>query len=956
MKNYKKIFALSALALAISGCNLNKTTSNTTATQAVKTTNTVQLNIEKFVLDNGLEVVLHQDQSDPVVAVAIQYHVGSNREKVGRTGFAHFFEHMLFQDSENVGAGKFIKNIGAMGGSLNGGTWTDGTIYYEIVPNDGLEKVLWMESDRMGYFINTVTQAGLENEKQVVKNEKRQSVDNRPYGHESSVTLSALYPEGHPYSWSVIGSLEDLQNATLGDVREFYDKWYGPNNATLVLAGDFDKKQAKAWIKKYFGEFKARGDVTPLPPMPVTLTASKSLYHEDNFAKVPQLAITLPTVDQNNEDKYALEMLAQILSDGKDSVLYQTLVEEDKVAPRASAYVNHGELAGTFKFVVRAFDGKQLDEVKTSLDKALANFAKEGASDKQIARILTGKENEFYQSINSVFSKASALASYNEFYGDPTLISKEIENYQNVTKTDLMRVFKQYIQGKHHIATSFVPKGKTKLALTGAQKANVVEEKIVQGAEQTMANAAQIDQLPPVPQVASNFDRSIEPQFGPTPVVELPQVWGETLSNGVKVSGIEHNELPVVSFSIRIMGGHQLDLAGKHGTANLLTDMLMEGTANKTPQQLEDALGELGAEIRITASDEYITLSGSTLSKHYQAVMKLAQEILLEPRWDESQWQRVKQETLVGIKQAEGNPNAIAANVYSNLLYPNSNLGTPVSGTTAEVEKLTLSDVKAFYYANIKANMTSVQVAGNVTPNSVTASLGQIASLKPGHVMMPQVEQPEPRDKAQIYFVDVPNAKQSFIRIGSRAMIANSADYYPAVAVNHNLGGSFSGQLFQILRLQKGYTYGAYSGFSRSNEGGAFTAQSSVRSNVTLESLETFREIFENYEKNFDQAALDSAKSILTKQDARAFETPSSLMGVLQNINTYDLPKDYVAIQQQALATMTLTQAKDTMSKYMDSDKMIYLVVGDAKTQLPRLKALGLGNVIELDKTGNRIK
>ena len=958
MKNYKKVFALSALALAISGCNINNTATNTTSTPTAtkQATNAVQLDIEKFALDNGLEVVLHQDKSDPVVAVAIQYHVGSNREKVGRTGFAHFFEHMLFQDSENVGAGKFIKNIGAMGGSLNGGTWTDGTIYYEIVPNDGLEKVLWMESDRMGYFINTVTQAGLENEKQVVKNEKRQSVDNRPYGHESSVTLSALYPEGHPYSWSVIGSLEDLQNATLGDVREFYDKWYGPNNATLVLAGDFDKKQAKAWIKKYFGEFKARGDVDPLPPMPVTLTASKSLYHEDNFAKVPQLAITLPTVDQNNEDKYALEMLAQILSDGKDSVLYQTLVEEDKVAPRASAYVNHGELAGTFKFVVRAFDGKQLDDVKSSLERALAKFAKEGASNKQIARILTGKENEFYQSINSVFSKASALATYNEFYGDPTLISKEIENYQNVTKADLMRVFKQYIQGKHHIATSFVPKGQQQLALTGAEKANIVEEKIVQGAEQEMAQDAKIDQLPPVPQVASSFDRTIEPQFGPTPVVELPQVWDETLPNGVKVSGIEHNELPVVSFSIRVMGGHLLDLDGKHGTANLLTDMLMEGTANKTPQQLEDALGELGAELRVTASDEYITLSGSTLSKNYQAVMQLAQEILLEPRWDESQWQRVKQETLAGIKQAAGSPNAIAANVYGKLLYPNSNLGTPVTGTAAEVEQLTLNDVKAFYHANVKANVTSVQVAGDVTPTQVTASLAPLTALKPGHVMMPKAEQPMPLQKSKIYFVDVPNAKQSFIRIGSRAMTADSKDYYPAVAVNHNLGGSFSGQLFQILRLQKGYTYGAYSGFSRSNEGGAFTASSSVRSNVTLESLETFREIFDNYEENFDQAALDSAKSILAKQDARAFETPNSLMGVLQNINTYDLPKDYVAEQQQTLANMTLAQAKDTMSKYMDSDKMIYLVVGDAKTQLPRLKALGLGKVTQLDKDGNRVK
>ena len=955
MNNYKKVFALSALALAITGCNVTNS-STTTASTAVESTNAVNLDIEKFTLDNGLEVVLHQDKSDPVVAVAIQYHVGSNREKLGRTGFAHFFEHMLFQDSENVGAGKFIKNIGAMGGSLNGGTWTDGTIYYEIVPNDGLEKVLWMESDRMGYFINTVTQEGLENEKQVVKNEKRQSVDNRPYGHESGVTLSALYPEGHPYSWSVIGSLEDLQNATLGDVREFYNKWYGVNNATLVLAGDFDKKQAKAWITKYFGEFKARGDVTPLPPMPVTLTESKSLYHEDNFAKVPQLAMTLPTVDQNSDDRFALEMLAQILSDGKDSVMYQTLVEEDKVAPRASAYVNHGELAGTFKMVIRAFDGKKLDEVKTSVDKALAKFAKNGATDKQIARILTSKENEFYQSINSVFSKASALATYNEFYGDPNLISTEIKQYQKVTKADLMRVFKQYILGKNFIATSFVPKGQTDLVLTGAVKANVKEEKIVQGAESDMAKEATNVALAPIAQETSSFDRSIEPQFGPTPVVQLPQVWDISLPNGVKVSGIEHTELPVVSFSIRVMGGHLLDLPSKHGAANLLTDMLMEGTKNKTPQQLEDALGELGAELSFTASDEYITLSGSTLSKNYTAVMALAQEVLLEPRWDETQWERVKKETLAGIKQAAGSPNAIAANVYAKLLYPDSNLGTPVTGTVQDVESLTLSDVKAFYHANVKANVTSVQVAGDITPAQVGTSLLKLATLKPGHVMLPKADERTTLRKSKIYFVDVPGAKQSFIRIGSRAMTANASDYYPSVAVNHNLGGSFSGQLFQILRLEKGYTYGAYSGFSRSNQGGAFTAQSSVRSNVTLESLETFKEIFKNYENNFDQAALDSAKSILAKQDARAFETPNSLMGVLQNINTYDLPNDYVADQQKALANMSLAQAKSVMKKYMDSDKMIYLVVGDAETQLPRLKSLGMGNVTLLDKDGNRIK
>ena len=958
MKNYKKIFALSALALALQGCNL--TSDSNSAAQSTTSTmsqSALTLDIEKFTLSNGLEVVFHLDKSDPVVAVAIQYHVGSNREKVGRTGFAHFFEHMLFQNSENVGAGNFIKNIGAMGGSLNGGTWQDGTIYYEIVPSDGLEKVLWMESDRMGYFINTVTKEGLENEKQVVKNEKRQSVDNRPYGHANGVMLKAMYPEGHPYSWSVIGSLQDLQDATLQDVRDFYNQWYGVNNATLVLAGDFNKAQAKAWVEQYFGEFEPRGNITPMKPMPVTLAESKSFYHEDNFAKLPQLALTFPTVEQNNNDKYALEMLAELLSDGKDTVLYQQLVTNDKLAPRASAYTNHGELAGTFTINVRAFGDKDLDDVKASIDKAFAIFAEKGVTEQQLARVLTGQETQFFKSLTGVFSKASSLATYNEFYGDPNLITTEIENYRKVTTNDIMRVFKQYILGKNFIATSFVPKGQIELALNNATKADIVEEKIVQGAEKEIKGAKKEKSLKPIVSAASKFDRSVNPAYGETPTVTVPDIWQSDLSNGVKVLGINHNELPLVSFSIRIKGGHSLDLTGKHGTANLLTDILMEGTANKTPQQLESLLGELGAELSFYASDEYITLRGNTLSKNFDQVMAIAQEIILEPRWDETQWQRIKKTTLASIQQSAGNPGAIAANVYGKLMYGNSNLGTPVSGTTDEVTAITLADVKAFYQSNVIANLTSVHIAGDIKQQQAAASLQPLASkLAKGSTKIANAPARPTLDKSQLYFVDVPGAKQSFIRIGSRAMLANSSDYYPAVAVNHNLGGSFSGKLFQVLRLEKGYTYGAYSGFDRSNFGGTFTARSSVRSNVTLESLQTFRDIFQNYADNFDQAALDSTKSVLAKQDARAFETTGALMGMLQNVSSYNLANNYVEVQQKALSNLTLEQAKASISNYMDHDKMIYLVVGDAKTQLPRLKELGLGKPILLDNDGNKVK
>jgi len=959
MNHYQKMITISALAILASACEQKPTeTQKSTETHSETTTEKQSSNlaIDKYVLANGLEVVLHQDKSDPVVAVAIQYHVGSSREVLGRTGFAHFFEHMLFQDSEHVGAGNFIKNIGDMGGTLNGGTWQDGTIYYEVVPNDGLEKILWMESDRMGYFINTVTPEGLENEKQVVKNEKRQGVDNRPYGHSNYVMLKALYPEGHPYSWTVIGSLDDLQNATLQDVRDFYQQWYGVNNATLVLAGDFDTKQAKQWIEKYFGELEPRPATKPLTPMPVTLAESKSLYHEDNFAKLPELTLTFPTTEHYQAEAYALEILSDLLTDGKESILYQTIVEQDKLAPSVNSGSQSSEIAGIFQISVRAFDNVKLDDVKNSIDTALAKFAKDEFTDEQLARIMTKRETNFYKGLTSVFNKASTIAQHNELAGDPNLITTEIERYRNVDRTQIMAVFNKYLNGKNYIATSFVPKGKTELVLTGAIKADVIEEVIVQGAEEKVAEQT-AEKLPALTQAKSTFDRSINPQYGTKPLINLPDVWKFTFENGLNVYGIKHSELPLVSFSIRILGGHSLDKSGKVGLANLMSQMMMEGTKNKTPQQLEKALAELGAELNFNAADEYVTLTGSTLSTNFNAVITLAEEILLEPRWDAVEWDRIKQETVSSIQQARGNPGAIARNVYAKLMYGADNmLATPVIGTEADVNGITLDDVKGFYQSNIVANLASFHVAGNVEQAQVTASLQGLAKKwQQGNVELPKAAATKALDKPQLYFVDVPGAKQSFIRLGNRAMVANAADHYSLVAVNHNLGGSFSGQLFQILRLQKGYTYGAYSSVNRRNLGGVFTASASVRSNVTLESLQVFREILSDYGKSFDQAQLLSTKSVLAKQNARAFETTGNLMGVLQNISSYGLSDNYVAEQQDALNNMTLEQAGKTISQYIDTDKMIYLVVGDAQTQLSRIKDLGLGEPILLDINGNII-
>ena len=382
----------------------------------------LSLDYEKITLDNGLEVVLHQDNSDPIVAVAILVHAGSNREKPGRTGFAHFFEHMLFQRSENVPDGGFFKNINEWGGTFNGGTWTDGTVYYEVVPKDALEKVLWMESDRMGYFINAVTLASLEGEKPVVQNEKRQRVDNQPYGHTQSVILKALYPEGHPYNWTVIGELEDLQNATLEDVKEFYEKWYGPNNATLVIAGDIDKNAVSDMAKKYFGEIPSRGIDTPMAPQPVSLNETKVFSYEDNFARLPEIRMTYPTVGQYHPDQWALDALGQILSSGKRAPLYKAIVEESKVAPEVSSFNNSNELAGTFTIRVRANGGTDLDSVRSVINQTLADFDKEGFNVKDLDRIKAGLETNFYNGISSVLGKAFQLATYNEYAGSPDFV------------------------------------------------------------------------------------------------------------------------------------------------------------------------------------------------------------------------------------------------------------------------------------------------------------------------------------------------------------------------------------------------------------------------------------------------------------------------------------------------------------------------------------------------------
>lgn len=913
----------------------------------------LSVDYEKYTLDNGLDVVLHEDTSDPIVAVAILIHAGSSREKPGRTGFAHFFEHMLFQRSENVPDGGFFKNIGEWGGTFNGGTWTDGTQYYEVVPKDALEKVLWMESDRMGFFINAVTLASLEGEKPVVQNEKRQNYDNRPYGHTRSVIAKALYPEGHPYSWLTIGELEDLQNATLEDVKEFYEEWYGPNNATLVIAGDINKDEVKAMIEKYFGEIPSRGTDTPMEPMPVTLEETKVIYYEDNFAKVPELQMTFPTVEQYHPDQWALDALGQILYDGKRAPLYKAIVEDAKLAPRLFAFNRSSELAGTFTINVRANAGTDLDSVRMVINEALIKFDQEGFDIRDLDRIKAGLETNFYNGISSVLGKAFRLASYNEFAGSPDFIEKDIANINAVTQEDVMRVFRKYILNKNHIVTNFVPKGEPNLAIEGAILADIKEEAINEyGQSEVIEEEGDLS----FTKTASSFDRSVEPDFGETPLVNPPSIWTAETSNGIDVYGVEANELPLVNFSIRLEGGHYLDSSDKAGVANLITDIMMEGTANKTPEELEDAIGQLGANINMFTDSEYIQISGNCLSRNFEATMALINEILLEPRWDEGEFDRIVNQTLQSIKQRETNPNSIAQTVLAKKMYGDDHiLSHPTIGYEETVSSITIDDLKAYYSNYFVPNLANFHVAGNVSQSRAMEALGRLSSeWQAKDVQMPEYDIPAVPQEPQVYFVDVPNAKQSVIAMSRFTVPANNPTYNEIMVANEKLGAGTAGRLFQILREEKQFTYGA-SSFPQRNVSvpGNITAFSSVKSSTTKDALETFKEIFASYPDTYTEDDLNKTKTSMVKENARRFETLGSLLNILHNISTYNLPLDYIDDEQQVVTSATIESVQNTAREYFDLTNYTFVIVGDKATQYERLRVDGPGDPVLVDRYGN---
>ena len=905
----------------------------------------LSISYEQYQLKNGLDVVLHQDKSDPIVAVAIQYHVGSNREEPGKTGFAHLFEHMMFQQSENVGQDEFFKKIQGAGGTLNGGTSNDGTIYFEVVPKNALEMVLWMESDRMGFLQNTVTKPAFVNQQNVVQNEKRQSYDNRPYGHTNYVTAKNLYPEGHPYSWTVIGEMEDLLNATVEDVKEFHSKFYVPNNSTLVLAGDFETEQVKPLIEKYFGEIPRGPKIVDLKPQPVTLAKTKKIYHEDSFARTPQLTMVWPVPQQYTEDAYALDFLAQILSSSKKSPFYRVIVKDKKLAPRTRVYNRAMELAGQFTVSINANAETSLTDLENAVFEAFELFEKEGITAKDVEREKAGIETGFFNGISSVFMKSYQLAHYNEYAGSPGFIDQDIQNIRAVTVDDVMRVYNKYIKNKPYLATSFVPKGQVDLIAENSVDAGIEEENIN---EATKVEVDEMEEEAEIAKTHSSFDRSKQPAPGKDPAVKLPEVWSGKTSNRLNVLGIKHDEVPLVSYSLIIEGGHLQDPEGKSGVANFVADMLTEGTATKTPEELEEAIELLGASIRVNAGTDKITVNVNCLSRNFEETLALVEEILLEPRWDEEQFELIKSRTINELKRSMANPAYIGALSFYKIIYgENSILGVPASGNVESVESITMQDLKDYYRNNFSPSVTKMQIAGSIGKAEVMDALASLSdNWKTKKVEIKVPERPLPPEKGGIYFVDVPGAKQSVIYVGNASPPRTNKDYFPATVMNYKLGGSFNGILNMILREEKGFTYGARSGFAGYKYHGNFTANSSVRSDATLEAVGIFKNEIEKYARGINEEDLQFTKDALLKSNARNFETLGALLNMLEEISSFDLPFDYVKHEEEFIRQFTPEQHKKLAQKLLNPEKMYFVVAGDAATQMEQLEKTGLGKPV----------
>ncbi len=916
----------------------------------------VDIPYEAFTLPNGLQVIVHEDHKAPIVAVNVWYHVGAKDEPVGKSGFAHLFEHLMFQGSENHRDEFFVpfEKVGAT--NQNGTTNQDRTNYFENVPTTALDMALWMESDRMGHFLGAVDQALLDEQRGVVKNEKRQG-ENQPYGLVWDALSRASYPEGHPYHRSVIGSMADLDAASLDDVKGWFRSWYGPNNAVLVLAGDIDVATAKEKTLRYFGDIPASITVPKIAADPAPRKTSTRETMSDRVAQARIYRVwNVPEFGSADLDR--LSLVAQVLGGSRSSRLDKRLVHETKLADSVSAGAWGSELGSTFAIIVNVSKPENVEKIEAILDEEMKRLIADGISADELERARTVFEAGFVRGIERIGGfggKADALAECAVFAGDPGCFRDSLKNLAAANAADLQKAASTWLaQGDH-----------TLVVMPGDTPAQAPEDAPHVAATEAADKTSELKPDPSYSVVKSTVDRSSGvPETTSFPNLSFPALQRAKLKNGIEVVLAERHEIPVVQVSLEFAGGYTADVERKLGTASFAMAMMDESAAGMDALALADRAQALGANIGSGASLDGSNVYLSALKDKLEPSLDLLADVVLRPDFSEKEIERVRKAWIAGIQQEKTRPNGVANRLLPPLLYGEGHpYAIPFSGTgdEASISALVRKDLVDFHHDIVRPDNATLIVVGDTTLKEILpllqARFGKWKAPR-AKLDLPVVAKVGLPEASRVYLVDQPGAVQANILVGQlvdSTMDPKSLDFDIANGV---LGGKFTSRLNMKLREEKQWAYGAYSFSSAAKGQRPWIGFAPVQIDKTADSIVEMRNditAFAGGDRPVTEDEIDKVKINNVRSLPGAYETAGAVMGAIGGIVRYQRPDDYITTIKQRNEAVTLAAAREAAG-LVKPTALTWVIVGDLSQIEEPVRKLELGEVTVLDADGKVLR
>jgi zinc protease len=904
-----------------------------------------QLKFERYKLQNGLVVILSEDHRLPMVAVNLWYHVGPAYETPGKTGFAHLFEHMMFEGSRHVPGNAHFHLLEAAGASdINGTTDFDRTNYFETLPANQLELALWLESDRMGYLPDKLDQANLSNQQDVVRNERRQSVENQPYGVVEEGMFHMLFPKVHPYYGDVIGSHQDIQSAKLEDVRNFFKLYYAPNNASLTIVGDFEPEHAKELVEKYFGPLKRGEDVPKITAKTPPITAERRAVIQDNvqLPRVYEAWLTSPIFKPGDAEA---DLTATVLGGGKSSRLYKKLVYEKQIALDVAANQQSLMLGSEFQVQATARPGVKPEDLEKAINAELEAFRTNGPTEEELKRarnVLESRIIEGLETLGGFGGVADRLNSYNHYLGTPDFLATDIARYENASVESLKAFAQNQLGNNQRVVVYGVP-GKQDL---GAE---------VPTPKADAKDTAKLGGEPVNPDAEWRKD---PPKPGPSSALHLPVPQEFKLSNGLTVLYSERPGLPVVAASLVLRSGSGTNPPNKPGLASFTARMLQQGTTTRNALQIADSAADLGASLGSRASMDSSSVGTQVLTRNFPEALELLADVALHPTFPKDEIERVRKEREAALVQEADDPFTVATRVMSNALYgPHNPYGYPDIGTAESLKTVSREDLLKFWQEHYFSNDAAIIIAGNIKLATLKPLLEKaFGAWKPGQTAVAATGTLEGSD-ARLILVDRPGAPQTALECYELGAARSTPDYVPLEVVNTELGGLFSSRINMNLREAHGYTYGAGSTFAYHRQPGPFLAYSAVRTDVTAPATtEIFNELKRMRDTQMTPDEMKLSKDSITRSMPGRFERGSDAVGTFAELFVYDLPLDYFSKFPDAVDAVNPEQAQATAQKYIHPDKIAVIAVGDRSKIEDEMKKLNLGKIEIRDSEGKVVQ